>query len=401
MKEFIRKQFPFLKNIFVLTLIPLFFTGLFALVYSKTYVEEIPLAVLDLDQSQVSRTLVQSFEDSVGFSIAFYANSEGQIQEAMLNGKIHGALILPEGFEADLSRQQSPRVLVFIDGTNIFVGNSAYAYAANIIGTVNAGIQISVLDAGGMVPYVAEQTVKTLSFTERVLYVPQMGNFVYAFSGFLGIFLQQTYISVLAPILLREKRRLKAFPPEAGQRKLAAARVAKESFVYGLFTFIPLIGCLLLAHFVGGYPLNGSLFLTLTLHMVFLLDLTAITIFIAVFFVDTSNCIQFIMLLSIPSFLTSGYIWPGFAMPPYFEMLVKAMWPLHYFVLPLRDTMLKGTGFGEAMPYLAGGILFAALWFPIALLAFRQNIRTMRQAETESFCENMETKNFHLEANRD
>jgi ABC-2 type transport system permease protein len=133
-----------------------------------------------------------------------------------------------------------------------------------------------------------------------------------------------------------------------------------------------MLACFIIAHTTGGYPLRGNIFLAFLVHVVFLLDITAVTIFIAGFFSDACRCIQFIMLLSIPTLMTSGYIWPEFAMPGAFAAAIKAVWPLHYFALPMRDVMLKGAGFWEAAPYLSGGLIFAAFWFPVALLAFNK-----------------------------
>lgn len=353
MRELVRKWFDVGKNVFVLTVIPLIFTILFSLVYSLTYVEKIPLAVLDMDKSGLSRMIVQNFDDSPGFRVSMYVNSEAEMKEAFLRGEIRAGIVLPDNLEKDIKANRSPRVLALIDGSNIYIGNNVYSYAANILGTLNAGIQLNMLEAGGMTPFVAGQNLRALSLGERMLYAPQMGNFVFAFAGYLGVFIQQTFMTVLSPVLLREKK---------------AAEIAKDWAVFGLLTVAALVSCLITAHLLGGYPLRGSIFTALLVHTVFILDITAVTIFIAAFFKDTSHCIQFILLLSIPTFMTSGYIWPEFVMPGAFAALIKVIWPLHYFVLPLRDIMLKGTGFWEAAHYIAGGLIFAAVWFPAALL---------------------------------
>ena len=335
MREFFHKWFDTGKSVFVLTVIPLVFTMLFSMVFSLTYVEKIPLAVLDLDGSAASRAIVQDFENSAGFTVSMYANNETEMKEAFLKGEIKAGTILPENFENDIRAGRSPRALIMIDGSNVFIGNSAYSYAAGILGARGA-------------------------FGERVLYVPQMGNFVYAFAGYLGIFIQQTFMSVLSPVLLRERR---------------VSAIAKDWIIFSLLTVVAMVACLLVANALGGYPLRGSIFNALIVHIVFILDITAITILISVFFKDTCRCVQFVMLLSIPTFMTSGYIWPEFAMPAGFAALVKAIWPLHYFALPLRDIMLKGAGFWEVTRYIAGGLIYAAFWFPVGLLAVKRKWR--------------------------
>ena len=356
MRDFVRKWFNTGRNVFVLAVIPIVFTMLFSMVYSLTYVEKIPLAVLDMDKSSLSRTIINGFEDSPGFEISMYAGSEAEMREAFLGGEVKAGIVLPENLEADIRGKRSPRVLVLIDGSNIYIGNNVYAYAANILGTLNAGIQLNILEAGGMTPFDAGQNVRILTLSERMLYVPQMGNFVFAFAGFLGVFIQQTFMSVLSPVILREKK---------------VFEIVKDWAFFGLLTVAALVSCLIAANLLGGYPLRGSIFLALLFHAVFILDITAITIFITAFFKDTCHCIQFVMLLSIPTFMTSGYIWPEFVMPGAFAALIKIVWPLHYFVLPLRDIMLKGAGFAETAHYMAGGLTYAAFWFPVALLFLR------------------------------
>jgi ABC-2 type transport system permease protein len=286
-----------------------------------------------------------------------YANSEAEMREAFLRGEVKAGIVIPENMEKDIRANLSPRVLVLIDGSNIYIGNNVYSYAASILGTLSVGVQAGLLEAGGITPYTAEQDLRTLTLGERMLFVPQMGNFVYAFAGYLGIFIQQTFMSVLSPVLLREKR---------------AAPIAKDCAVFGLLTVAAMLLCLLTAHALGGYPLRGSVFLALLVHVVFILDITAITLLISVFFKDVCHCVQFVMLLSIPAFMTSGYIWPEFVMPAGFAALIKAVWPLHYYVLPLRDIMLKGAGFWETSGYIAGGLIYAAIWFPVAVLVFRK-----------------------------
>ena len=370
MRELVRKWFETGKSIFVLTAIPLIFTVLFSALYSLTYVEGIPLAVFDMDRSRTSETVIQNFADSAGFDVYMYAGSEAEMREAFLSGAIKAGIILPENFGSDVRENRSPKVSVMIDGSNIFIGNNAYFYAASILSTLNAGIQARVLEAGGMTPFTALSKMKVLIPGERMLYVPQMGNFVYAFAGFLGIFIQQTYMSILAPVFISEKRRLRGLKED--KRPVFAV---KDISLFILLTVVALISCLLTAHVLGGYPLKGNIFLTLLTHLIFILDITAMTIFISAFFNDPCHCIQFILLLSIPTLMTSGYIWPEFVMPALFAPAIKAIWPLHYFVLPLRGIMLKGAGFGESARYMAGGLIYAAVWFPIALFTFWAAVR--------------------------
>jgi hypothetical protein len=79
--------------------------------------------------------------------------------------------------------------------------------------------------------------------------------------------------------------------------------------------------------------------------------------------------------------LSCGYSWPEFMMAPHFASVMKLIWPLYYYYNPLKDMMLKGSGFSPIQNYIVGGILFAAFWMPAGMWIYRQKVRTMKQIE--------------------
>ncbi len=374
-----------MKNILVVTLIPILFTLLFGAVYSHVYVEEIPMAVLDLDNSATSRTVVDSFDESTGFEVTMRVSSQEEMDEALLAGTVKAGLILPERFGQDVVAKKSPGALVLIDGTNIVIGNNVYSYASTILTTLNIGVQMGMLEAGEMVPFVAEQNMTTLSFVDRMLYDPQLGYFLFVFAGILGIFVQQTFMSVISPGFIEERNRQAERGWRQEKRLSGGSQVRKDVVFYGVLCVAGMLACLILAHYFFGYPLRGSLVLTLLLVVLLLADLTGITLFITTFFDDVSHCVQFLMFLSIPTLLTSGYVWPEFMMAPHFAPFVKAIWPLYYFVNPMRELHMRGGGLEEIAPYLIGAAIYAVVWMLLGVWAFRRKVKTViaigREAE--------------------
>jgi hypothetical protein len=60
---------------------------------------------------------------------------------------------------------------------------------------------------------------------------------------------------------------------------------------------------------------------------------------------------------------------------------MKLIWPLYYYYNPLKELMLKGSGFSPIQNYIVGGLLFAAVWMPAGMWIYRRKIRTMKQIE--------------------
>lgn len=365
-KGFLKANFEKIKHTLVLTVVPLIFTIVFAEVYSGVYVQDIPLAVLDLDHSTTSRYIIENFEKSAGFHVEYYVNTQEELKNDLLSGKIETGLIIPEGFGQEIKAKKSPSVLFLVDGTNIVIGNNAYSYASTILNTISAGIELQYLEGGGIVQAEAESDLKTLTFADRVLYEPKVSYFTFTFAGFLAIFVQQTFLSVMGPIFVEEKLKRRTIGGTKGKSTIITKLIS-----YTALNFVGALLSIIAAHFVGGYPVKGSVLLILLLQVVFIAGLIPMTLLISSFIEDKASCAQFVMFMSIPTLLTSGVIWPVFNMPPGFMNLIKVIWPMHYYVLPIREVMLKGAGLLEIQQYLVGGLTFAIIWTPITYLLYR------------------------------
>jgi ABC-2 type transport system permease protein len=365
---FLKANFEPIKYTLVLLAIPLIFTLVFSAVYSGVYVQEIPLAVLDLDHSATSRSLIENFEKSAGFRVAYYVNTQDELKNDLLSERIETGFIIPDGFGKEIKSKKSPSVLFLMDGTNIVIGNSAYSYASTILSTISAGVQLQYLEGGGIVGAEAESALKTLSFADRVLYEPKASYFTFTFAGFLAIFIQQTFMSVMGPIFVEEKLTRRAMGASKGKNSLLTKLIS-----YTALNFVGALLSVIAAHLVGGYPVKGSVLLMLLLQAVFIAGLLPMTLLIASFNGDKASCAQFVMFMSIPTLLTSGVIWPVFNMPPFLLNFIKCIWPMYYYVLPIREVMLKGAGLPEIWKYLVGGLMFAAIWTPITYLLYRKS----------------------------
>ena len=376
MKALTREKFYRYRTYLIVLFIPMVFTLLFGGLMKDVFVEEIPIAVYDMDNSPMSQTVIDSFYDCGVFTITEDVDSEAEIEEAMLRGELCGAVLLPAGFGAGIQEKSGTEALVLIDGSNLLIGNNITLYATTIFNMVNAGIQINLLEAGGMVPYAAEQSVYTLNLVDRVLYNPQLGYFYYLFAGLLGIFVQQTFLAVVPIVLIEEKRRLRQLPgcDVKADMRMRRGSVAARVGIYAILNAVSMLSCLVLAHLFFAYPINGKLSLLLLIHAVFIAGLFGVCLVLASLFEDSTHCAQFVMFLAVPSMLCCGYGWPEYMMAPGFAPVMKLVLPLYYFANPLKDLMLKGAGLEVIGRFVTGGLLFAALWLAMGTALYTRKI---------------------------
>jgi ABC-2 type transport system permease protein len=113
---------------------------------------------------------------------------------------------------------------------------------------------------------------------------------------------------------------------------------------YFVLSFINAITILLLGVFVFGMPIKGSLVLLLGESMLFILLSLSLGILIST--VSPSQQVAMfisMMALMLPTILLSGFIFPIENMPALLQWISHIM-PARWFIIVLKNVMLKGTG---------------------------------------------------------
>ncbi len=389
------EKFMHVKPVIILVFIPILFTLVFGYVMSPIFVEHVPFAVYDMDKSENSRQVVDSFYDCPAFEITESIDSYDEIEDMLVGGKIGGALIIPAGFGDGLAKKSGAEATVLVDGSNFLVCSNVQLNSTTILLMANASIQMKYLESGGMKPTAAEQNVYTMNLADRRLYNPQTCYLYYLFAGLFGIFVQQTVLATVPGLLIDEKHRLRgicgAFKAvnENGaggrQKWFGLGCISRETvgtlLKYAGLSIVGLLTSILIVHFVYAYPMNGNLLYVLLIHVIFLLGLLAVSLIVASVFEEKIHASQFTMFLSIPTMLCCGYGWPEYMMPAGFAPVMKAVWPLYYFYNPLKDLMLKCAGMDAIGHYVIGGIIFAAVWLVIGVFLYLRKTRDAIQSE--------------------
>ncbi|WP_342590190.1 ABC transporter permease [Clostridium muellerianum] len=164
--------------------------------------------MVDKDNSNLSRTVVQQLKISPGLNVNYYADSDTELEKAIKDRRVNGGIIIPKHFEKDVSSAKSPSALILIDGTSLPKEASILGYASQVLGTINAGAQISVLQANGMVPYQSKQSVLNFSYAERILYEPQSSYLRYLIYTLVPLVNQGFFVPVLlVPALMKKKEK--------------------------------------------------------------------------------------------------------------------------------------------------------------------------------------------------
>ena len=251
--------------------------------------------------------------------------------------------------------------------TNLVIGNNAFAYGSEILNTLNAGVQIKVLEGKGMNSFEAGKAVTSMNFVQRMVYDPQMSYMKYLMYGIIGIMIQQTILQVLAPVLIDDKRKLVKLDFKSREWKRCLIGIAKKVLIVSSLSVIGATLCFYTICKYFNLPLRGAIMNNYILLIIFIVDMIGVTFFFAGLFRQVLPCVQLCMFLSVPSILTCGYAWPEIMMPAGLFNKVNLIWPLGCFINPMRAINLKGTGILTIIPYIKGGLIYAAIWIPLGI----------------------------------
>ncbi|EHI98395.1 hypothetical protein CDLVIII_1704 [Clostridium sp. DL-VIII] len=352
------------KSIVYLSFIHISTVVLIAFMFSKIYVENIPIGIVDMDNSSLSKTIIEELKKSPGININYYTDSQEDLQQVIKNKKVSGGIVIPKNFNKDVVKKKSPSVALLIDETNIVVGNNLYAYSNAVIGTINAGIQLKVFEGKNMLPYDAAKSIATFSYTERILYEPQLSYMRYLMYLLVPYLLQGTFLmTFLVPGLIKNRKQLKLINAKPKDIiKNIFIMLARILMIITIAVFSSFIALLILDKYFD-LPLHGNILEYSALTSVFLAGITAIGVVFAAIFDNLIYFTQFYTMMNIVTLLASGIPFPEYAMPSGLPKIIKSIWPLMNVALPLKFLNLKGSGWGIILPAIKNGVVYALEWF--------------------------------------
>ncbi|MDW1813664.1 ABC transporter permease, partial [Vibrio sp. Vb2362] len=85
-----------------LTWIPILLAMMIWGVFSAGIARDLPIGVVDLQHSQLSRKLIQSLDASSSLAVNYHYASASEAKNAMIEGDIYAYAVIPSKFDQDI-----------------------------------------------------------------------------------------------------------------------------------------------------------------------------------------------------------------------------------------------------------------------------------------------------------
>lgn len=332
-------------------------------------VRNIPLAVIDRDQSSQSRALLDAYRNADYFRLSYFINSEEEMRRLIETNQARAAIIIPPGYGKEIIAGRVGQVGFILDGSDPNVAATAYS-AAVLVGQAQGAKLMQERSArSGRASLLG---LSPVDVRITVWYNPGMVTAYYMIPALIGTILQFLTTFLTATSIVRERERgtieqLIVTPIRSWE--LIAGKLAP----YVLIAFFDAIEILVAGVLLFQVPINGSLLLLLLLATLFLVTTLGTGLLISTIANTQQEAMLTTMFTLLPAIFLSGFIFPLAAMPQILQAASYAI-PLRYFIIITRGIILKGVGADILLPEIIALAIFALLIMGITALRFRKRL---------------------------
>ncbi len=345
----------------MLFLVPLLYASVFGLVYVKGILNDVPLAIVDLDHSKSSRQVVTAFENSPRFQRVSGIETYAQLEQAMWQGKVRAGVVIPERFELQQQQQQPSQLLTVYDASNLLWGYNTRKYLREVITDFNSGQTAKYLAGLGMSEQQIRGVMNTVNCNYEVWYNPTFSYATYFYTGLLLMVIHQICLLSISLSVTRDKERhtwVQFLSSPLPSWQIFAGK-ALPYFIVNFFNYTLLLW--VAAHFVHA-KIEGSLGLVILFGLLFDVIITSFGFFISYLAPNSLQVTRYLMLISVPAFITSGFTWPQTHIPLAINALANLM-PYTWMSEAFRMITLKNLPLSYLLTHLAvlGGMSVVGL----------------------------------------
>ncbi len=364
--HFVKKEFLQLfrdpRMIFIALAAPLVQLLIFGYV-ATVDLKNVKTAVLDSDRTYYSRSYLSGFKNSGYFDFAYNVSNEKQMIYLMDRGDIQLGLHVPVNFGEYAVKRRGAEVLAIIDGTN----SSAATIISGYINQIN-NIKNAEMAKSGF----AANLLNLIDLRLRVWYNAELKSINFMVPAIFATVLMLISVILTASSIVKEK--------EKGTIEMLSVTplrpyeiILGKLIPYSLVAIFDIILIFLLAILWFKVPMRGSFSLLLILGSIFLISGLGLGIFISTIAKTLRQTIVGAMIILLPSFMISGFIFPIENMPKIIQ-LVTYFIPLRYFLVITRGIFLKGSGIFYLWNNVWPLMLFGAVILTLSVLRFRKKI---------------------------
>jgi ABC-2 type transport system permease protein len=342
--------------------------------YLPEVLTDVPVAVVDLDHTPLSRRLVRMVDAHQLVRVTRQLDSVAEASRLVDEGSVGAVLVIPAGLERDVRRGEPTTAVAFADASYLLVYRQVATGLVEAAGTLSAGIEVARAEARGVPRKAALAVREPLGFQSRSLYNPAQGYLSYVVPSVLILILQQTLLIGIGLLAGTARGRVTTPSPDDGTPLAAlASLVGRTAFYLCLYAVHVALYLGPVSHILG-LPLLGKPATAAAFAVPFLLASTLMALTVSGAFRRREEAFVALLGTSIPFLFLAGFAWPAEAIPRALR-LVSWLVPSTPGIAGFLRVNQMGASIAEVAPEWLALWCLAALYFLTAWAVERRRLR--------------------------
>lgn len=334
---------------FMLAPMPLIIFLALAVVFAPGLPRDLPVAVVDLDGSSLSRQIVRMVDGASDVDVTERVPTLSEARQALVARRVYAILLIPSQMEQDLQLGQSPEIVIFSNSQFLTAGGIAARSIGTSVLTFSAGVSVRTLEARGIGIDRALDLVTPIPVQQSPLFNPSLDYIQFLLSSIMPT-IMQIFICAAAVLSFSRERH----SPNGMARLFRLSRTPGRAIFGKLmpYTILGMSGLLLgdiLLFSYFGASFRGNVFIFFLNGMIFVLACQALGALIAMIARDTTGALGMMGLIVAPAFGFAGVSFPRFGMSG-FSQAWGAVIPLTPYLELRTDQTLRGAPLEYSLP---------------------------------------------------
>lgn len=335
---------------------------------ANTDVQNVPLAIYDLDNTYQSRQLIRAFTYSPYFTAKRYITTDREQNRLINKGRVMAVVRLDWGFGRDLEGNRSAQFQLILDASDSNTASIVLSYANQVMARFNdTALQDRMTVFMKAVPAIA-----SVDMRDRAWFNENLESKNYYIPGVMALIVTVMTLLLTSMSIVREK--------EIGTiEQLIVSPLRPIELILGKLAPFAVIGLaeMLLVTSIGvlwfTIPIRGSLLVLLGTTAVYLMTSLGVGLFISTLSSTQQEAMMSTFLFFFPANLLSGFMYPIQNMPVPVQYLTYLN-PLRYYLVILRGIFLKGVGMRILWPDTVALLIFGVTILGLSSLRFRRTL---------------------------
>ena len=336
----------------------------FSLIFSRP-VENIPIAVLDEDNSPLSRQLITMIDETPTPLVAFEIQDMAEGIRLMRQGKIYAILQVPARFEQNILGNRPAPVEFYNSGANISVNGLLAKDVQTAVTTFATGVQLQIFEKRGLAERQAMAMARPVVFDKHVLFNPFINYAYYLAPSLLAMMLLIfTVMTTIYAVGTELKYATAQEWLETAGGSITAA-VTGKLLPITCVMFLMMLTMYGVIFFAIGAPMNGDFGMLVAAALIFVISYQAIGLFAVALLANLRLALSFGGGYSVLAFTFSGLTFPTMAMYGAVRGF-SYLFPFTFYMQAYVDIAMRGAAAAYALPDLGYMLLFQLL--PVVML---------------------------------